>query len=108
MFKKYLAITSLFAISFYSLYSQADNIFSNFFGKELDVVAPVKNSLYLEECGACHFPYHPGLLPARSWQKMMGNSSLQDHFGEDIVFDEQQVRKQLPNYMITNAAECTI
>ncbi len=104
MFKKYLTITSLFVIFFYSLYSQADNIFSNFFGKELDV-APVKNSLYLEECGDCHFPYQPGLLPARSWQKMMSNSSLQDHFGEDIVFDEQQIKKQLLNYMITNAAD---
>lgn len=104
MFKKYLTITSLFVISFYSLYSQADNIFSNFFGKELDV-APVTNSLYLEECGDCHFPYQPGLLPARSWQKMMRDSSLQDHFGEYIVFDDQQIKQQLLNYMITNAAD---
>ncbi len=63
----------LFISSFYSLYTQADDegfssFFNSFFGKELDV-APVKNALYLEECGACHFAYQPGLLPSRSWKK---------------------------------------
>ncbi len=104
MFRKYLTIMSLFTISFYSLYSQADNIFSSFFGKKPGV-APVEDLLYLEECGVCHFPYQPGLLPAKSWEKMMNNLSLENHFGEDIVFDEQRIRKQLLNYMIVNAAD---
>jgi hypothetical protein len=37
--------------------------------------------LYAEECGACHVPYPAWALPARSWEKMMGN--LADHFGDN-------------------------
>ncbi|MDH5218993.1 MAG: diheme cytochrome c, partial [Gammaproteobacteria bacterium] len=44
-------------------------------------VAVVTDSLYKEECSACHMAYQPGLLPARSWEKMMDN--LADHFGEN-------------------------
>jgi cytochrome b len=33
------------------------------------------------ECGACHWAYHPSLLPAASWQRIM--AGLDDHFGED-------------------------
>lgn len=44
--------------------------------------------LYLEECGGCHTAYAPGLLPARSWKKMMGE--LDHHFGEDASLDEAQ------------------
>jgi hypothetical protein len=39
------------------------------------------NGTYMDECGACHEPYHPSLLPAASWQKLM--SGLDNHFGED-------------------------
>ncbi|MDO9226664.1 MAG: cytochrome C [Pseudomonadota bacterium] len=35
----------------------------------------------VNECGRCHAAYAPGLLPARSWRKMM--DALDDHFGED-------------------------
>ena len=42
-------------------------------------VAPVNNQLYIKECGSCHFPYQPGLLPANAWNKMMAN--LDKHFG---------------------------
>ncbi len=41
----------------------------DFFSKK--GVTPVNDKLYLEECGACHFPYQPGLLPMRSWQKIL-------------------------------------
>lgn len=44
--------------------------------------------LYLDECGSCHTAYAPGLLPARSWQKMM--NELEDHFGEDASLAEPQ------------------
>jgi hypothetical protein len=27
--------------------------------------------LYLNECGSCHTAYAPGLLPARSWKRML-------------------------------------
>ena len=65
-------------------------------------VAPVKNPLYREECGSCHFAYQPGLLPARSWQKMM--SQLEDHFGENAELDEQS-RAAITEYLMKNAAE---
>lgn len=65
-------------------------------------VAPVKNELYKSECGSCHFAYQPGLLPARSWQKLMG--SLENHFGENAELDAG-IRRQLTDYLVANAAE---
>ena len=43
---------------------------------------------YVNECGSCHTAYAPGLLPARSWRKMMGE--LENHFGEDASLAEPQ------------------
>lgn len=40
---------------------------------------------YVQECGACHTPFAPGLLPAASWQRLMG--SLPRHFGTDASTD---------------------
>lgn len=45
--------------------------------------------LYLDECGSCHTAYAPGLLPARSWKKML--TELDTHFGEDASLDDAQV-----------------
>ncbi|CAC9586121.1 diheme cytochrome c [uncultured Gammaproteobacteria bacterium] len=109
MYKKYLILMLLFISSFYSLYTQADDegfssFFNSFFGKELDV-APVKNALYLEECGACHFAYQPGLLPSRSWKKMLSQQEAKNHFEEDITFDDKTVEAQLMHYLTSNAAE---
>ena len=33
-------------------------------------ITPVNNPTYEEECGACHFPYQPELLPSGSWKKI--------------------------------------
>ncbi|MEO5349708.1 MAG: diheme cytochrome c [Magnetococcus sp. YQC-3] len=49
--------------------------------KQRAEVAPVQNTLYRAECGACHFAYQPGLLPARSWEKLL--SGLGEHFAEN-------------------------
>lgn len=65
-------------------------------------VAPVDNAFYKEECGSCHFPYQPGLLPARSWQKMMGG--LVDHFGENAELNATDAQK-LTTYLTENAAD---
>jgi hypothetical protein len=43
--------------------------------------APADHSGYLQECGACHLAYPPGLLPARSWGRIM--DGLGDHFGDN-------------------------
>ena len=40
----------------------------------------------LNECGSCHTAYAPGLLPARSWRRMM--AELGNHFGEDASVQE--------------------
>jgi len=65
-------------------------------------VSPVKNELYKSECGTCHFAYQPGLLPAQSWQKLMG--SLSDHFGENAELDSN-TQQQLTDYLVKGAAE---
>ncbi len=40
---------------------------------------------YTQECASCHLAYPPGMLPARSWQRMMGG--LDQHFGSDASLD---------------------
>lgn len=40
---------------------------------------------YRKECSACHVAYPPGMLPAASWQRVMGN--LQNHYGTDASLD---------------------
>lgn len=65
-------------------------------------VRPVTNPLYAAECGSCHFAYQPGLLPARSWEKMM--AGLDDHFGENAELGPD-VLATLTDYLVANAAE---
>ena len=65
-------------------------------------VAPVKNDLYIKECGSCHFPYQPGLLPANAWNKMMVN--LDKHFETDATIDTEDLQT-LTKYLNDNSAE---
>ncbi|HEX3632499.1 MAG TPA: cytochrome b/b6 domain-containing protein, partial [Casimicrobiaceae bacterium] len=53
------------------------------------------------ECGSCHLAFHPSLLPARSWQAMLGQ---QDHFGEDLALDAGAVAS-LSSYASAHSAE---
>lgn len=73
-----------------------------FSGGKAPGVAPVKNPQYLEECGSCHFPYQPGLLPARSWTKVM--SDLEKHFDENAELEAEDT-KSLTDYLVKNAAD---
>jgi hypothetical protein len=61
----------------------------------------VTDEKYLKECGACHFAYQPGLLPAASWEKIMGN--LSSHFGENAELPQKDVIA-IRNYLLDNAA----
>ncbi len=72
------------------------------FGGGKPGVAPVENPQYLEECGGCHFPYQPGLLPARSWTKLM--AGLEDHFGENAELPADDA-KAIEGYLVKNAAD---
>jgi hypothetical protein len=58
--------------------------------------------LYVAECGGCHTAYAPGLLPARSWKKML--TELDHHFGEDASLDEAQ-RTEIEKLLIASAAD---
>lgn len=65
-------------------------------------VAPATNPLYQAECGTCHFPYPPCLLPARSWDRLMGN--LSDHFCESAELAPETL-KTLTDYLVANAGD---
>ena len=63
---------------------------------------PATDPLYTKECGSCHTPYLPGLLPARSWELQMKRMSK--HFGE-IVTLPPQVHGAILKYLVDNAAD---
>ena len=65
-------------------------------------VAPVNNQLYIKECGSCHFPYQPGLLPSNAWNKMMTN--LENHFNSDASLNDKDLQT-LSKYLNDNSAE---
>lgn len=49
---------------------------------------------YTQECAACHLAYPPGLLPARSWQRLMGG--LDQHYGSDASLDAATLQQITP------------
>ena len=38
---------------------------------ENEDLKPVRNSIYADQCGACHFAYQPELMPAESWKQVL-------------------------------------
>ena len=101
MKSKSLLISTALGMILFSIsgIAQAEGFFG---GGKAPGVAPVKNQSYIDECGGCHFAYQPGLLPARSWEKLF--SSLDDHFGENAELDAD-TSKSLSEYAMTNAAD---
>jgi hypothetical protein len=63
---------------------------------------PVADPLVKAECGSCHLAFAPSMLPARSWQKMMGD--LKNHFGDDASVDPA-LAAQITEYLLGNAAD---
>jgi mono/diheme cytochrome c family protein len=55
---------------------------------------------YTQECAACHTAYPPGMLPARSWQRIM--AGLDKHYGTDASLDAATVQ-QLSTWLQSNA-----
>ena len=55
---------------------------------------------YQQECAACHLAYPPGLLPARSWNHLMGG--LDRHYGTDASLDPAAVQ-QISQWLQANA-----
>lgn len=46
---------------------------------------------YQQECAACHLAYPAGLLPARSWDRIM--NGLDQHYGTDASLDATTVQQ---------------
>jgi len=59
-------------------------------------------TLYQEECASCHMAYPAELLPARSWQKILG--SLDRHFGDNASLDPASL-KVLGTYLQNHSAD---
>jgi hypothetical protein len=57
-------------------------------------------AVYLQECGSCHTAYPPGMLPARSWQRLLGG--LDRHFGSDASLDPG-TRQQIDDWLRAHA-----
>jgi Dihaem cytochrome c len=91
--KKLILISLLVAGSLYA------GIFDS---REKRGVAPATDEFYIKECASCHFAYQPGLLPERSWVKLMGN--LKDHFETDASL-EREDNKKILKYLVDNSAE---
>ena len=64
--------------------------------------APVANAVVKEECGSCHLPFAPSMLPASSWTRMMAN--LKDHFGDDASVDSK-LAAEITSYLVANAGD---
>lgn len=57
---------------------------------------------YRSDCGACHDPFHPSLLPRSSWQSLM--AGLDNHFGEDASLPPEEVA-EITRYLATYSGE---
>lgn len=62
----------------------------------------VAHAAWQAECTSCHEAYHPGLLPARSWQAVM--AGLDRHFGENAALDTP-TRDDITRFLVANAAD---
>jgi hypothetical protein len=67
-------------------------------------VKPVTDMKYAKECGECHFAYQPGLLPAKSWDKLLNAQALKNHFGDNAEMDAATL-EAVHDYAVNNAAE---
>jgi hypothetical protein len=65
-------------------------------------VAPITTKLYQQECASCHMAYQPGLLPARSWDKVMAH--LSDHFGDNAELAAED-QKAITSFLTAYAAD---
>lgn len=67
-------------------------------------IAPATQPRYLEECGACHLAYPPGVLPADAWSRILAPASLADHYGDDASLPDALII-ELRTYLTANAAD---
>lgn len=105
MIKRITVATALAALMLTSVAAVAEDlteaILTPFRQKE---IVPVDNKQYKDECGSCHFAYQPGLLPSKSWEKLLTAEALKKHFGENAEL-EPDTLKVIHDYAIANAAD---
>src|SRR5574339_438328 len=58
------------------------------------------NPAWHVECGSCHFPYPPQMLPASAWREIM--SGLSRHFGSDASV-ETHVAQEIGTFLQQHA-----
>ena len=75
---------------------------SFFMTSKYNGVLPVNNATYQTECSDCHMAYSPGLLPSKSWQKVMAN--LDNHFGDNAEVSTEN-NQTILNYLLLHSAE---
>jgi hypothetical protein len=68
----------------------------------LGVPAMTPDQAWAKECGACHYAFHPSLLPRSSWAALMAD--LHDHFGEDASLSPAAAA-EVAAFLQTYAAE---
>ncbi len=95
-----VSLISMTGVALSSNKNDENSLFSWYKQSKIDI-EPIENRLYVEECGSCHFPYQPGLLPATSWETITNN--LDNHFGENAELTGSDL-KTLRNYLLNNAA----
>ncbi len=69
---------------------------------ESKTLPKVTNETYKAKCGGCHFAYQPGLLPAKSWQKIIDSPGA--HAGGALSLD-QAAKAEIRTYLTQNSAE---
>lgn len=60
------------------------------------------SALWRSECGSCHLAYHPVLLPARSWDRLLREQA--EHFGDDLALDADTI-ETIGAFLRAHAAE---
>jgi hypothetical protein len=60
------------------------------------------NPAYAKECGSCHVAFPPGLLPERSWRRILG--SLSNHFGDNAELKGPDA-DAISQYLVANSAD---
>ena len=82
----------------------ADDRFHKKTPESMNGFLAARDPVYVKECGTCHFPYSPGLLPARSWVLQLDRMATGKHFGESVQLPPA-TRTQIQDYLTRNAAD---
>jgi hypothetical protein len=72
---------------------------------ESKVLPKVTNKAYRTNCGCCHFAYQPGLLPAKSWLRIIDTPD--GHPGGGLSL-ERKTKAEISKYLTQNSAENTL